>query len=88
MKIFFDVIKLQSKYHNWMIFKNFELDKVMRIEEIFKILPFYEFLAIWRMKTIELKILPNIINICFENFALDKVMRIEEIWKFSHFMKS
>ena len=46
MKIFFDVIKLHSKYHNLMIIKNFELDKVMRIEEIFKILPFYEFLAI------------------------------------------
>ena len=39
-----------------MIIKNFELDKVMRIEEIFIILSFLEFLPMLRMKTIELKI--------------------------------
>ena len=34
MKTFLDVMKLNSQYHNLMIFRHFELDKVMRIEEI------------------------------------------------------
>ena len=49
IKIFLDVIKLNSKYHDWIFFRHFEQSHENRRN--LKILPFYEFLAMLRMKT-------------------------------------